>query len=159
LPHEGDHRGRVTENVWGAETQDLVAGLDVSVLAPVVGSQAGPMDRTVIFDRQPMVRVVEVGTRDEHTALVVQGDLHSRTREAPKHEEQSESGLHWTFRGGFRVLDRAAELANTSSSRSRLDLLDADQSLVQRGIQDHDGLDQVEAAGEVDHSAKRGRDG
>src|ERR1700737_761332 len=84
--HLSHDRVRVLENIAGREAKQLDSRHEQAVLTAVVLGQAEAMTPSVVFESQPMRRVVEIRAREKSTVAVLERYLSLRAGQAAQHD-------------------------------------------------------------------------
>src|SRR5579872_2885050 len=99
-----DDRRRISKDVGGGETEQPYPGIQQPVLPPVVVGQAVAMSSSVVLDAELVIVVVEIGTADESSPAVMNGDLRPGPWQTSEDEDHPQTGLHRRF--GIRLCER-----------------------------------------------------
>lgn len=146
-------------HIGGGEAEKTEAGVQEAVLPAVVLGEAVAMGATVVLDREPLSRVVEIGPAQEAAAFIVEAHLRLRPRQPGQNEEQAKARLHRRLGRRIRELDDLPELRDASPSRvsvrESVERRELDQPLLQRHVDGDHGVDERKPASEVGHGAQR----
>jgi hypothetical protein len=119
------------------------------------------MGPTVVFDAQPVVRVVEVGTRQEATPVVIESRLRLGPWEAGQDQQQPQTCFHRGLGPWIRQLDRSPEprdaLAPRVLPQVRVEPGDGDETFVESRVDGHHRLNQGRPRAEIEHGPQRRR--
>jgi len=77
--------GRFGQDIGSGEPKDPIAGVEETVLAPVIRDEAVPMRAAVVLDDEALGRVVQVCAPQE-IGVVAEPDLDTRSRQPAQDE-------------------------------------------------------------------------